>query len=170
MALVLLYGYGPSVAKDEYEFTLLLPIEDQFKIALTPSQRALGKYLFYNLSTVLTPIWDGRHYCHYTVEGRFPYGIPLPTFPIFPLCVHGIFKRPCSGLLSAFLSASLFWHQSLMVVRILNIKKLGCRYFILGACSPRWLTVPSAGTYLGVAPSNSAPEFPSRTPKVTNTL
>ncbi|ETJ29764.1 Nitric oxide reductase, partial [human gut metagenome] len=65
--VVWLWAFG----KKDDEHALVLPIEDPIsKITLTPSQRALGKYLFTILALFLFQLGMGGIIAHYTVEGQ----------------------------------------------------------------------------------------------------
>ena len=153
--IILLCGIGVvvwlwSFGKKDDEHALVLPIEDPIsKITLTPSQRALGKYLFTILALFLFQLGMGGIIAHYTVEGQAFYGIPLAQY--FPYSIARTWHIQASlfWIAMAFLSAGLF------LAPIINGGK-DPKYQKLGVDILFWalvvLVVGSfAGTYLGVA-------------------
>ena len=153
--IILLCGIGVVVwlwafGKKDDEHALVLPIEDPIsKITLTPSQRALGKYLFTILALFLFQLGMGGIIAHYTVEGQAFYGIPLAQY--FPYSIARTWHIQASlfWIAMAFLSAGLF------LAPIINGGK-DPKYQKLGVDILFWalvvLVVGSfAGTYLGVA-------------------
>ena len=153
--IILLCGIGVVVwlwafGKKDDDHALVPPIEDPIsKITLTPSQRALGKYLFTILALFLFQLGMGGIIAHYTVEGQAFYGIPLAQY--FPYSIARTWHIQASlfWIAMAFLSAGLF------LAPIINGGK-DPKYQKLGVDILFWalvvLVVGSfAGTYLGVA-------------------
>lgn len=153
--IILLCGIGVVVwlwafGKKDDEHALVPPTEDPIsKITLTPSQRALGKYLFTILALFLFQLGMGGIIAHYTVEGQAFYGIPLVQY--FPYSIARTWHIQASlfWIAMAFLSAGLF------LAPIINGGK-DPKYQKLGVDILFWalvvLVVGSfAGTYLGVA-------------------
>ena len=153
--IILLCGIGVVVwlwafGKKDDEYALVSPTEDPIsKITLTPSQRALGKYLFTILALFLFQLGMGGIIAHYTVEGQAFYGIPLAQY--FPYSIARTWHIQASlfWIAMAFLSAGLF------LAPIINGGK-DPKYQKLGVDILFWalvvLVVGSfAGTYLGVA-------------------
>ena len=153
--IILLCGIGVvvwlwSFGKKDDEHALVPPTEDPIsKITLTPSQRALGKYLFTILVLFLFQLGMGGIIAHYTVEGQAFYGIPLAQY--FPYSIARTWHIQASlfWIAMAFLSAGLF------LAPIINGGK-DPKYQKLGVDILFWalvvLVVGSfAGTYLGVA-------------------
>ena len=153
--IILLCGIGVVVwlwafGKKDDEHALVPPTEDPIsKITLTPSQRALGKYLFTILALFLFQLGMGGIIAHYTVEGQAFYGIPLAQY--FPYSIARTWHIQASlfWIAMAFLSAGLF------LAPIINGGK-DPKYQKLGVDILFWalvvLVVGSfAGTYLGVA-------------------
>ena len=153
--IILLCGIGVVVwlwafGKKDDDHALVPPTEDPIsKITLTPSQRALGKYLFTILALCLFQLGMGGIIAHYTVEGQAFYGIPLAQY--FPYSIARTWHIQASlfWIAMAFLSAGLF------LAPIINGGK-DPKYQKLGVDILFWalvvLVVGSfAGTYLGVA-------------------
>ena len=153
--IILLCGIGVVVwlwafGKKADDHALVPPTEDPIsKITLTPSQRALGKYLFTILALFLFQLGMGGIIAHYTVEGQAFYGIPLAQY--FPYSIARTWHIQASlfWIAMAFLSAGLF------LAPIINGGK-DPKYQKLGVDILFWalvvLVVGSfAGTYLGVA-------------------
>lgn len=140
------------------------PTEDPIsKITLTPSQRALGRYLFTILALFLFLIGDGWDYCPlYCRRSSVLWYSISAIFPFILLRVHGIFRHLCSGLLWHSWVLVYSWHQSLMVVKILKSKAWG-GHLILGSCSScsrflRWYIFRRS-----TSNSSKLWNFPSRT-------
>ena len=153
--IILLCGIGVvvwlwSFGKKDDDHALVPPTEDPIsKITLTPSQRALGKYLFTILALFLFQLGMGGIIAHYTVEGQAFYGISLAQY--FPYSIARTWHIQASlfWIAMAFLSAGLF------LAPIINGGK-DPKYQKLGVDILFWalvvLVVGSfAGTYLGVA-------------------
>ena len=153
--IILLCGIGVVVwlwafGKKDDDHALVPPTEDPIsKITLTPSQRALVKYLFTILALFLFQLGMGGIIAHYTVEGQAFYGIPLAQY--FPYSIARTWHIQASlfWIAMAFLSAGLF------LAPIINGGK-DPKYQKLGVDILFWalvvLVVGSfAGTYLGVA-------------------
>ena len=153
--IILLCGIGVVVwlwafGKKDDEHALVPATEDPIsKITLTPSQRALRKYLFTILALFLFQLGMGGIIAHYTVEGQAFYGIPLAQY--FPYSIARTWHIQASlfWIAMAFLSAGLF------LAPIINGGK-DPKYQKLGVDILFWalvvLVVGSfAGTYLGVA-------------------
>ena len=153
--IILLCGIGVvvwlwSFGKKDDDHALVPPTEDPIsKITLTPSQRALGKYLFTILALFLFQLGMGGIIAHYTVEGQAFYGIPLAQY--FPYSIARTWHIQASlfWIAMAFLSAGLF------LAPIINGGK-DPKYQKLGVDILFWalvvLVVGSfGGTYLGVA-------------------
>lgn len=153
--IILLCGIGVVVwlwafGKKDDDHALVPPTEDPIsKITLTPSQCALGKYLFTILALFLFQLGMGGIIAHYTVEGQAFYGIPLAQY--FPYSIARTWHIQASlfWIAMAFLSAGLF------LAPIINGGK-DPKYQKLGVDILFWalvvLVVGSfAGTYLGVA-------------------
>ena len=153
--IILLCGIGVvvwlwSFGKKDDEHALVLPTEDPIsKITLTPSQRALGKYLFTILALFLFQLGMGGLTAHYTVEGQAFYGIPLAQYFPYSIARTWHIQSALFWIAMAFLSAGLF------LAPIINGGK-DPKYQKLGVDILFWalvvLVVGSfAGTYLGVA-------------------
>ena len=153
--IILLCGIGVvvwlwSFGKKDDEHALVPPAEDPIsKIILTPSQRALGKYLFTILALFLFQLGMGGIVAHYTVEGQAFYGIPLVQYFPYSIARTWHIQAALFWIAMSFLSAGLF------LAPIINGGK-DPKYQKLGVDILFWalvvLVVGSfAGTYLGVA-------------------
>src|SRR3546814_7615924 len=79
MFVALIWGWAflrrhddtPLVAADRDPLTLA---------AVTPSQRALGKYLFVVLALFIFQVFIGGFTAHYTIEGQSFYGIDVSQY------------------------------------------------------------------------------------------
>ena len=153
--IILLCGIGVVVwlwafGKKDDDHALVPPTEDPIsKITLTPSQRALGKYLFTILALFLFQLGMGGIIAHYTVEGQAFYGIPLAQY--FPYSIARTWHIQASlfWIAMAFLSAGLFFAPIINGGKDPKYQKLGVDILFWALVV---LVVGSfAGTYLGVA-------------------
>ena len=127
--IILLCGIGVVVwlwafGKKDDDHALVPPTEDPIsKITLTPSQRALGKYLFTILALFLFQLGMGGIIAHYTVEGQAFYGIPLAQY--FPYSIARTWHIQASlfWIAMAFLSAGILFWLVLMIRSIIGAFK-----------------------------------------------
>ena len=78
------------------------------KIALTPSQRALGKYLFLVAALFAFQVFLGAFTAHYTVEGQQFYGIDLSQWFPYSLVRTWHIQSALFWIATGFLAAGLF--------------------------------------------------------------
>ncbi|MDR2012542.1 MAG: nitric-oxide reductase large subunit [Rhodanobacter sp.] len=76
--------------------------------ALTPSQRALGKYLFIVVVLFVFQVLIGGFTSHYTVEGQRFYGLDLSAWFPYSLVRTWHLQSALFWIASAFLAAGLF--------------------------------------------------------------
>lgn len=89
----------PLVAADKDPLTLA---------ALTPSQRALGKYLFVVAALFIFQVFIGGFTAHYTVEGQSFYGINVSQWFPYALTRTWHLQSAVLWIATAFLAAGLF--------------------------------------------------------------
>ncbi|MEQ8310304.1 MAG: nitric-oxide reductase large subunit [Sphingopyxis sp.] len=89
----------PLVAADKDPLTLA---------ALTPSQRALGKYLFVVLALFVFQVFIGGFTAHYTIEGQSFYGIDVSQWFPYVLTRTWHVQSAVLWIATAFLAAGLF--------------------------------------------------------------
>ena len=112
--IILLCGIGVVVwlrafGKKADDHALVPPTEDPIsKITLTPSQRALGKYLFTILALFLFQLGMGGIIAHYTVEGHAFYGIPLAQYFPYSIARTWHIQAALFWIAMAFLAGGLF--------------------------------------------------------------
>lgn len=90
---------APPVAADRDPLTLA---------ALTPSQRALGKYLFVVLALFVFQVFIGGFTAHYTIEGQSFYGIDVSQWFPYALTRTWHVQSAVVWIATAFLAAGLF--------------------------------------------------------------
>src|SRR3546814_15186266 len=75
--------------------------------ALTPSQRALGKYLFVVVALFVFQVFIGGFTAHYTIEGQSFYGVDVSQY--FPYALTRTWHVPSAVLwiATAVLAAGL---------------------------------------------------------------
>jgi len=77
-------------------------------IALTPSQKALGKYLFVVVALFIAQILIGGFTAHYTIEGQHFYGIDVSQWFPYSLTRTWHLQLAIFWIATAFLAAGLF--------------------------------------------------------------
>ena len=78
------------------------------RVALTPSQRALGKYLFLVVALFTAQIFLGGLTAHYTVEGQQFYGFDLSQWLPYALVRTWHLQAALFWIATGFLAAGLF--------------------------------------------------------------
>ena len=85
------------------------PAQDPLTLAgLTPSQKALGKYLFLVVALFSFQVLLGGATAHYTVEGQDFYGIPLSQWFPYSLLRTWHIQSALFWIATGFLAAGLF--------------------------------------------------------------
>ncbi|WP_439669407.1 Nitric oxide reductase large subunit [Cupriavidus necator] len=77
-------------------------------VALTPSQRALGKYLFLVVALFVFQVFLGGFTAHYTVEGQKFYGIDVSQWFPYALVRTWHIQSALFWIATGFLAAGLF--------------------------------------------------------------
>ncbi|MDO9072956.1 MAG: nitric-oxide reductase large subunit [Rubrivivax sp.] len=77
-------------------------------VALTPSQRGLGKYLFLVVALFIFQIFVGAFTAHYTVEGQHFYGIDVSRWLPYALVRTWHIQAALFWIATGFLGAGLF--------------------------------------------------------------
>ena len=77
-------------------------------VALTPSQRALGKYLFLVAALFIFQVFIGGFTAHYTVEGQKFYGIDVSQWFPYSLVRTWHIQSALFWIATGFLAAGLF--------------------------------------------------------------
>jgi nitric oxide reductase subunit B len=77
-------------------------------IALTPSQRSLGKYLFLVVALLIFQVFIGGFTAHYTVEGQKFYGLDLSRWFPYSLVRTWHIQAALFWIATGFLAAGLF--------------------------------------------------------------
>jgi len=112
-------------------------------VALTPSQRALGKYLFLVVALFVFQVLLGGFTAHYTVEGQTFYGIDVSQWFPYSLTRTWHLQTALFWIASGFLAAGLF------LAPIINGGK-DPKYQKLGVDVLFWaLVVLVVGSYIG---------------------
>lgn len=111
--VLLLAGIGALVwwkaFRGEEEPEVTPPATDPFaKIELTPSMRALGKYLGVVVGLFVVQVLLGAVTAHYTVEGQSFFGLPLAEWLPYSLTRTWHIQTAVFWIATAFLAAGLF--------------------------------------------------------------
>ena len=78
------------------------------RLALTPSQKALGKYLFVAIALFVFQFMIGGFAAHYTVEGQEFYGIDVSQYIPYSLARTWHIQASIFWIATGFLAAGLF--------------------------------------------------------------
>lgn len=98
-----------SFFRDHDDKKIVPPAEDPIlKLALTPSQKALGKYVFITLLLFLVQVGLGAVLAHYTVEGQKFYGFDLSEYLPYSLIRTWHIQSALFWIATGFLTAGLF--------------------------------------------------------------
>ena len=119
------------------------------KISLTPSQKALKKYLFVTLALFAFQILIGGFTAHYTVEGQEFYGINLSAYIPYSLARTWHIQASIFWIATGFLAAGLFLAPIINGGKDPKFQKLGVDLLFYALLI---LVVGSfAGEYLAIA-------------------
>ena len=130
--------------RDKEEEELVAPEHDPIaKVKLTPSQKALGKYLFIVVALFTFQVLMGGLTAHYTVEGQEFYGINISEWFPYSLTRTWHIQAAMFWIATGFLAAGLF------LAPIINGGK-DPKYQKLGVDILFWaLVLVVAGTFIG---------------------
>ena len=102
---LLLWGYSFLTKHEEVQ----PPAEDPLsKIQLTPSQKALGKYVFLTVALFVAQVLLGGLTAHYTIEGQHFYGINFSDWLPYALARTWHIQSAIFWIATGFLTAGLF--------------------------------------------------------------
>lgn len=101
--------WGWAFLRKHDDTTVVPPAADPIQsIKLTPSQLALGKYLFVVIALFTFQVFIGGLTAHYTVEGQGFYGIDLSQWLPYSLVRTWHLQSGVLWIATAFLAAGLF--------------------------------------------------------------
>lgn len=120
------------------------PKEDPLALAgLTPSQSALGKYLFIVVALLVLQVFLGGLTAHYTIEGQHFYGIDISQWFPYSLTRTWHLQAAIFWIATAFLTAGLFLAPLINGGKDPQYQKIGVD-ILFGA-----LVVVVAGSFIG---------------------
>jgi nitric oxide reductase subunit B len=111
--------------------------------ALTPSQRALGKYLFVVAALLVFQVFIGGFTAHYTVEGQEFYGIDVSQWFPYALTRTWHIQSALFWIATGFLAAGLFLAPLINGGRDPAYQKLGVNILFVA------LLIVVTGSFLG---------------------
>ena len=101
--------WGWSFLRKQEEDDPTPPVHDPLsRVPLTPSQRALGKYLFLVVALFTTQVFLGGFTAHYTVEGQQFYGVDVSQWFPYALVRTWHIQSALFWIATGFLAAGLF--------------------------------------------------------------
>lgn len=147
--ILLIAGVGALIwawafLRDHDEDQVAIPAKDPISLVnLTPSQKALGKYLFIVIALFVLQVFLGGFTAHYTVEGQEFYGIDVSQWFPYSLVRTWHIQAALFWIATGFLAAGLF------LAPIINGGK-DPKYQKLGVDILFWaLVLVVAGTFIG---------------------
>lgn len=118
--------WGWSFLRKQDESDPAAPAQDPLtRVALTPSQRALGKYLFLVVALFVFQVMLGGFTAHYTVEGQTFYGIDVSQWFPYSLVRTWHIQSALFWIATGFLAAGLFLAPLIHGGRDPKYQKLG---------------------------------------------
>ncbi|AVO49295.1 nitric oxide reductase large subunit [Melaminivora suipulveris] len=121
-----------------------IPAHDPLsRVALTPSQRGLGKYLFLVVALFTVQVLLGGVTAHYTVEGQQFYGIEISKWFPYSLVRTWHLQAALFWIATGFLAAGLFLAPVINDGRDPKFQKIGVDILFWA------LVVVTGGTFLG---------------------
>lgn len=134
------------------------PADPVAGMALTPSQKALGKYLFIVVALFVAQVTLGGFVAHYTVEGQEFYGIDVSQYLPYSLVRTWHIQTALFWIATAFLAAGLFLAPIINGGKDPKYQKLGVNFLFLALLI---VVIGSfAGNYFAIAnPSPGALSF-----------
>lgn len=138
----LIWGWAFLRKHDEEEPQA--PAKDPISLVkLTPSQRALGKYLFLVMALFIFQIFLGGFTAHYTVEGQHFYGINVSEWFPYSLVRTWHIQAALFWIATGFLAAGLFLGPIINGGKDPKYQKLGVDILFWA------LVVVVAGSFIG---------------------
>jgi nitric oxide reductase subunit B len=136
--------WGWSFLRSHDDTPLAAPARDPLSlIALTPSQRGLGKYLFLVVALFTFQVMLGGVTAHYTVEGQTFYGIELSRWFPYSLVRTWHIQSALFWIATGFLAAGLFLAPLINGGRDPKYQRLGVDVLFWA------LVVVVAGSFIG---------------------
>lgn len=118
--------WGWSFLRKQDESDPAAPAQDPLtRVAMTPSQRALGKYLFLVVALFVFQVMLGGFTAHYTVEGQTFYGIDVSQWFPYSLVRTWHIQSALFWIATGFLAAGLFLAPLIHGGRDPKYQKLG---------------------------------------------
>lgn len=138
----LVWGY--SFLKNHNEKEPTPPATDPLlKLNLTPSQKALGKYVFLTLALFVVQVALGGVLAHYTVEGQKFYGIDISQLFPYSLVRTWHIQSALFWIATGFLTAGLFLAPVINGGKDPKYQAFGVNFLFLA------LLIVVAGSYAG---------------------
>lgn len=136
--------WGWAFLRDHDEEEPEAPKQDPISLVnLTPSQKALGKYLFLVMALFIVQIFLGGFTAHYTVEGQEFYGINVSEWFPYSLVRTWHIQAALFWIATGFLAAGLFLAPIINGGKDPKFQKLGVDILFWA------LVVVVAGSFIG---------------------
>src|SRR5690554_1004833 len=136
--------WGWAFLREHDEDDAQVPAKDPISLVnLTPSQKALGKYLFLVMALFIFQIFLGGFTAHYTVEGQHFYGINVSKWFPYSLVRTWHIQAALFWIATGFLAAGLFLAPIINGGKDPKFQKLGVDILFWA------LVVVVAGSFIG---------------------
>lgn len=136
--------WGWAFLREHDEDDAQVPAKDPISLVnLTPSQKALGKYLFLVMALFIFQIFLGGFTAHYTVEGQHFYGINVSEWFPYSLVRTWHIQAALFWIATGFLAAGLFLAPIINGGKDPKFQKLGVDILFWA------LVVVVAGSFIG---------------------
>lgn len=148
-SIILLMGgigglvWGWSFLRKEEEDPQPAAQDPLIQVALTPSQKALGKYLLVVVALFTLQVFLGGLVAHYTIEGQGFYGINISNILPYSLARTWHLQAAMFWIATAFLAGGLFLVPALNGGKDPKFQKLGVDVLFYA------LVLVAAGTFIG---------------------
>ncbi|SDK13137.1 nitric oxide reductase, NorZ apoprotein [Methylophilus rhizosphaerae] len=147
--ILLLAGVGflilgaSMLRKEEADLPVTGMLDPITTLVLTPSQRALGKYLFIVAALLVFQVMIGGFTAHYTVEGQEFYGVDVSQWFPYALTRTWHIQSALFWIATGFLAAGLFLAPIINGGRDPAYQKLGVNLLFVA------LLIVVVGSFLG---------------------
>ena len=149
IGLLVWFGNFYGKKDEDFEAPAKLNADPIAALALTPSQKALGKYLFVAIALFAFQAFIGGFVAHYTIEGQSFFGLDISQYIPYSLARTWHVQASIFWIATGFLAAGLFLAPIINGGKDPKFQKLGVDVLFYALL---FLVVGSfAGEYMAIA-------------------
>ena len=149
IGLLVWFGNFYGKKDEDFEAPAKLSADPIAALALTPSQKALGKYLFVTVALFVFQAFIGGFTAHYTIEGQSFFGLDISQYIPYSLARTWHVQASIFWIATGFLAAGLFLAPIINGGKDPKFQKLGVDVLFYALL---FLVVGSfAGEYMAIA-------------------